>query len=194
MASFRAFLVLLALAGTARADSFCTLFTPDSDQLPFLNEIRIGAAAHDATPLEDGRPERGTENVNGEVRFRAHRWLMGFLCMPRPHLGVNINTDGLTSQFYGGFTWTLEAKRRLFIDIGLGFATHNGKIRDPSGERLSLGSRVLFRAAAEPGVRFGPDRRVSFSGFWDHVSHNRYFGDRNQGIDTLGVRFGYTFR
>jgi Lipid A 3-O-deacylase (PagL) len=178
----------------AHADGLCGLFAP-ADRGPFVNEIRVALVAHDASPIDTQRPERGTSDVNAEVRFRPYRWLLGVLCAPRPNLGVSINTDGLTSQAFGGFTWTVEPRRWFFVDVDLGLAVHNGKLLDPSGERISLGSRLLLRAAAEPGVRFGPDRRLSLSGFWDHVSNGRILGGRrNQGIDTMGVRFGYAIR
>ena len=156
-----------------------------------VDEVRFGVLSHDAAPFESNRPESGID-LNAEVRFVSPE-LLSYVLAPRPHLGLTVNTNGETNQLYGGLTWTFDSsRRRLFFDLALGFSVHDGELDDASGRRLSLGSRVLFRVSGELGFRFSKAQQYSISGFWDHASNGGLFGDSNQGIDTIGVRFGYS--
>jgi hypothetical protein len=53
-----------------------------------------------------------------------------------------------------------------------------------------LGCRVLFRESLSVGVRFM--KHHSLSVMVDHIS-NAGLCDHNDGLDTLGVRYGYRF-
>ena len=56
--------------------------------------------------------------------------------------------------------------------------------------RLSIGRRVLFHDSIEYGYRLDEHRSVSL--FFEHIS-NASSAAKNQGLDTLGLRFGYRF-
>ena len=57
-------------------------------------------------------------------------------------------------------------------------------------DRKALGRRVLFHFPLEVGYRFDGHHSVSF--YFDHMS-NGYTTTYNEGLDTLGVRYGYKF-
>ncbi len=54
----------------------------------------------------------------------------------------------------------------------------------------SLGSRVLFREAAEIGYEFTPKNSISV--MLDHISNAR-LATRNEGITNVGLRYGVRF-
>ncbi|MEZ5854286.1 MAG: acyloxyacyl hydrolase [Hyphomicrobiaceae bacterium] len=53
-----------------------------------------------------------------------------------------------------------------------------------------LGSRLLFHFPAELGWRW--DGHNSLSIYFEHIS-NGYTQDYNEGLDAIGVRYGYRF-
>jgi hypothetical protein len=57
-------------------------------------------------------------------------------------------------------------------------------------DRKALGSRVLFHIPVEIGYRL--DEHNSLSAYFEHMS-NAYTVDPNEGMDRLGVRYGYRF-
>ena len=70
-------------------------------------------------------------------------------------------------------------------------AAHNGETDEGSGARMNqLGSPVLFRLAFEAGFTIGRSHAVSV--LFDHIS-NAYLADPNEGLDTVGIRYGYRF-
>ena len=79
----------------------------------------------------------------------------------------------------------------VFVDFSLGFAVHNGNLNDNELGRKDLGSRVLFRESLELGWNFY--NKDSISIILDHVSHGHLLADANEGMDSLGVRYGYRF-
>jgi lipid A 3-O-deacylase len=54
----------------------------------------------------------------------------------------------------------------------------------------ALGSRVLFHIPAEVGYRF--DDHNSLSAYFEYMS-NAYTVSPNEGMDRLGIRYGYRF-
>jgi lipid A 3-O-deacylase len=59
-----------------------------------------------------------------------------------------------------------------------------------------LGTRVLFHIPVEIGLRF--DEHNSVSLFWEHTSnaglgHLGFGEDYNDGMDRVGIRYGYQF-
>jgi hypothetical protein len=56
--------------------------------------------------------------------------------------------------------------------------------------KKSLGSRVLLRIPLEIGYSMTDHYEISI--LFDHIS-NAYLADPNEGLDTLGLRFGYRF-
>jgi hypothetical protein len=78
----------------------------------------------------------------------------------------------------------------LFFAPGVGAAVHDGNLDERERHQKRLGSRVLFRIPVEIGYAFGAHHRLMFA--FDHVS-NAGLADPNQGLDTVGVRYGYRF-
>lgn len=150
-------------------------------------EIRLGVLGHDVgvfgTNHEDGI------DINGEVLFSSPDFLAP-IWSPRPHVGVAVNTAGNTSVAYAGVTWTWQPTERFFFDFSFGPAIHNGKLDTNDPDRVSLGSRVLFRESASIG--FNLTERHSISVYLAHIS-NANLADRNEGMDNLGIRWGYRF-
>ena len=79
-----------------------------------------------------------------------------------------------------------------FLGLGLGVAVHNGSDESLTIEpdRKLLGRRVLFHDVIEIGYRF--DQHNSLSLFFEHIS-NASTAHKNQGLDTLGLRYGFRF-
>jgi lipid A 3-O-deacylase len=84
--------------------------------------------------------------------------------------------------------WSLRAG--FFLDAGLAAALHDGKTSGSERHRKSLGSQVLFRIGLDLGWTFRQHHRLMLS--FDHIS-NAGLATPNEGLDTLGVRYGYRF-
>ncbi|MBL6935431.1 MAG: acyloxyacyl hydrolase [Alphaproteobacteria bacterium] len=153
-----------------------------------ISEVRGGFFAHDAGVF--GRNKEGGNDYNFEALFVSPE-MFDFMWSPRPMLGGTVNDDGDTSQAYGGLTWEWWPLNSVFIDFSFGFAVHDGNIDDNELGRKDLGSRVLFRESLELGWNFYNKDRISV--ILDHISHGHAFGDPNEGMDSLGVRYGYRF-
>ena len=160
---------------------------------PLITEVRIGAAYHDAGVFGNRKEDGG--NLNLETRFRP----FGFtrvIFSPRPTIGGSINLSGHTNQLYLGLTWSFQdiLVDGLYADLFLGGAVHDGVLSssDPSEirQRKQLGSRLLFREAVEVGWRFSGGHRIGV--FLDHIS-NANLASNNEGLDTLGIRYGFDF-
>ncbi|MBX9634476.1 MAG: acyloxyacyl hydrolase [Magnetospirillum sp.] len=152
-----------------------------------VSEIRLGIFSHDIGFL--GHSKEGGVDANGEVLLDSPKFLIP-LWAPRPHFGVSLNTQGDTSQAYGGLTWTFEPTRWFFVDFSLGGAVHNGELDFSATYRKELGSRVLFRESLSLGYRI--DAHNSISVAFDHESNAR-LAEHNEGLNNLGVRWGYRF-
>lgn len=154
-----------------------------------INEIRIGIMQHDvatrAKKHEDGH------DFNSEFFFRSpSAKLMSLLGSPRPSVGISVNNRNDTSQFYTGLNWDVRFIDRLFLSVGVGGAIHNGALQSTDPERQRLGSRALFRAAVAAGFNF--NKRMNLSVLFDHVSNGR-LAYPNNGLEKLGVQFGYSY-
>ena len=152
----------------------------------FLSEIRGGVALHDSGPVssstEDGY------NVNLEVLFTSPE-IFKYILSPRPHLGGSINTEGDTSQGYFGLSWTADIYEHFFLEFSFGGSVHDGNLEE-TPKRNGLGCRLLFRESISAGVIFDGHHNLSL--MYDHIS-NAGFCDDNDGLDTLGIRYGYRF-
>ncbi len=155
---------------------------------PFISEIKLGILSHDTPGLWSGfRLERGID-INGEVAFGQGLQVLGGAI--QPVLGGSWNTSGGTSRAYGDLRWQWETPSRIFFAIGLGAAVHNGVLDTTDPQRKALGGRVLFHVPVEIGYRF--DRHQSLSLYFEHIS-NANSATRNEGLDAIGVRYGYKF-
>jgi len=159
-----------------------------------VDEVKGGVLYHDAEI--GGHHKEGGADINGEVLFTSPSFL-SVIWAPRPHLGTDINTDGKTSQFYGGLTWTLLNFRQIFteqdgiyLNGSLGGAIHTGHLDGGGTDDKQMGSRVLFRESIDVGYEFVP--RQSVSVFIDHIS-DAGLTNHNDGITNLGMRYGYGF-
>ena len=153
----------------------------------YLSEIRVGALAHDEGPF--GRHKESGTDGNIEFLFVSPDFLRLILA-PRPQLGVSVNSDGNTSSAYFGLNWEWNAWRGLFLDFSFGGMAHNGFNRTNILDRKELGCHLLFRESLEAGWRFAGRHSLSF--LVDHSSNGRLCS-KNEGLNDLGVRYGYTF-
>lgn len=163
-----------------------------------ISELRFGVLAHDIlfpsrhrfhVPNPTNHRYESGQNLNPEVVFVAPD-ILKYIGSPRPHIGATINTVGDTSSVYGGFGWDARWDS-VFLEGFLGLAVHDGKTRGGNPERIDFGSPVLFRLGGELGWRFKSGHGASV--IWEHMSHADMFSNKNQGIDSLGVRYSYFF-
>jgi lipid A 3-O-deacylase len=154
-----------------------------------VSELRGGVFAHDQGPFGSHK-ESGVDG-NLEVLFVSPDFL-DVIWAPRPHLGLTVNSGGDTSQAYLGLTWEWSFWDGFFFDFGFGGAVHNGELKekDDVRDKKALGCRVLFRESIDIGYRF--NKRHAVMAHLDHIS-NAKLCDKNEGLDNLGVRYGYMF-
>ena len=164
----------------------------------WLSEIRVGAIKH-AVSITGSRSKETGIDANMEVLFGSPSWF-NILWSPRPHLGANFNTSSTNTDFvYTGLTWEWRSWRSIFIDASFGFAIHNGILKNDAGvvfppdvgRKRELGTRFLFRESIEIGVAVTEHHSLSI--IWDHLSNAGLFGEQNEGLDNIGIRYGYRF-
>jgi lipid A 3-O-deacylase len=148
--------------------------------------LALGVFAHDRGPASD-RHEDGID-LNLEMLFAP----LDLFGSPRPHLGATLNFEGDTSIAYAGLSWRSLEQARLFVDLFLGAAIHDGPLhKDPLGCDLDsdcgFGIRVMPRFGLEAGFRLNPHAAVSL--YTDHMSHKWLIGGENEGIEHAGVRY-----
>jgi hypothetical protein len=151
-------------------------------------EFRGGVLAHDVPHLWSGFSLESGVDINGELLFGSGLPILGGTI--RPALGASVNTAGDTSKAYIDARWEIEGPSGIFLGLGLGAAIHNGLLDPTDSERKALGSRVLFHIPIEIGWRF--NERNSISVYFEHIS-NGFLADSNEGLDSIGVRYGYRF-
>ena len=155
----------------------------------FVRELRLGILDHDVDGLWSGYSREEGTDFNAELVFSPGYDFWGGVI--RANAGVSINDSGDTSKIYGGGLWEYSWHNGLFIDIGGGLAVHDGETDDTSKvDKKHLGSTVLFRVTFEAGFTLARRHRISV--MFDHIS-NAYLADPNDGLDTLGLRYGYVF-
>jgi len=164
-----------------------------------ISELRLGVLSHDvkfpnrkdveAPNPFDNRHESGV-NLNPEVVFVSPGFL-DFMWSPRPHIGLTANLGGDTNSAYTGLSWDALWRNGLFLEGFLGLAVHDGKLRNGNPDNIEFGSRVLFRLGGEFGWRWNDANGISL--VWEHMSNAGVISDKNQGIDSLGLRYSYRF-
>lgn len=188
-----------ALAGLATAFLPASLalaagIAPASAQMAFnqpnfVNEVKLGVLAHDVPYLWSGFNLESGVDFSGEVIFSPHVNLLGGTI--RPGLGATINSSGYTSRAYLTTHWEwASAPTGLFFSVGLGAAIHDGHLEADAPDRKALGARVLFHIPVELGYRFDEHNSLSF--YFEHMS-NANTNEYNEGMDNLGIRYGYRF-
>ena len=174
------------LAGLLALVSFGGLASAEA---PYVRELRLGVLAHDVPGIWSGfRLETTTPDLNGEVVLRPALPLFGGAV--RPVIGGTVNFAGGTSKGYLDARWEYETKGGLWFGLGLGIAAHNGWNDATSVDHKALGSRVLLHFPFEIGYRFDPHHSLSI--YFEHYS-NGYSHKYNEGIDGIGLRYGYRF-
>jgi lipid A 3-O-deacylase len=171
-----ALLASLAVSGGAAAQS-----------APPALEIRAGVLAHDVPGLWAGFNREDGVDINAELLFGRGLPVLGGTI--RPALGASVNTEGNTSRLYLDARWEIEFQR-AFFGLGLGAAVHDGLLDPTDPDRKALGSRVLFHIPLELGLRL--DAHNSVSVYFEHTS-NGNLARYNEGLDAIGVRYGYRF-
>ena len=154
---------------------------------PWIHEIRFGVLDHDTDNLWSGFSEESGIDLNAELIFSpSYQIWHGRI---RPNLGLSVNTEGNTSKVYAGGVWQYLFKKGFFFDLGAGLAIHDGETDNPQAiDSKELGSRVLLHFSFELGYTVSAHSRISL--MFDHVS-NGYTNDPNEGLDTVGIRYGY---
>ena len=152
---------------------------------PTIDEWRIGLMAHD---VEDN-DEKGAD-LNAELVINLDTESESLL-IPRPIVGVSLNSDGDTSQIYGGGAWNIEIGEDFFSEIMLGVVAHNGEtnMTDRPDDR-ELGCSVMFREALSLGYRM--DESKSIMATVSHIS-NAGLCDQNSGLTNAGLRFSFRY-
>ena len=105
---------------------------------------------------------------------------------PSPYILASVNVDGKTSFIAAGLSWKFGDK--VYVRPGIGLALNdNGNARfSPNGDRLDLGSTLLFEPEIAVGAKLLPD--LSVEAAWTHISHAQFFGGQNPGLDVIGIR------
>jgi lipid A 3-O-deacylase len=169
-----------------------------------FSEIRVGALAHDTGPFSS-KEEEGAD-INMELLFASPK-ILEFMWSPRPHLGGNYSTSGDTSQIYAGLTWEWEFWGGWFAGFSLGGMGHNGRlVGDKDGQsRKSLGCRFLFRESLAFGYRFKKHHAIMAhlehssnaslceKNTRDGTAEGRHDVVLNEGLEAVGIRYGYMF-
>ena len=154
-----------------------------------IYQFSVGALSHDVPDLWS-RFRREERSVDVNVEAQLSPSMQAFFGTIRPAIGGSIATAGQTNMGYLDARYTYEAASGLFFGIGLGAAVHDGNLGREDPGRKALGSRVLFHIPLEFGYRF--DAHQSVSAYFEHTS-NGYMMKYNEGMDRLGVRYGYRF-
>ena len=104
-------------------------------------EFRIGLLAHDTGPFSS--KDEGGVDTNFELLFASPE-LLSFMWSPRPHIGINYNSSGDTSQAYLGLTWEWSFLNGWFVEFGLGGMIHDGHLVGVDNETKSLSVADCF--------------------------------------------------
>lgn len=175
--------------GTGLAALALAVMTGSATAGGLVDEVKIGVLAHDVPYLwSNFRAEPASADINVEVLFSPALPFLGGTI--RPAVGGTVSTIGATSHGYIDARWQYETASRIFFGLGIGAAVHNGQLQLDDWDRKALGSRLLFHFPIEIGYRL--DDRSSISAYFEHIS-NGYTVSPNEGLDRLGIRYGYRF-
>jgi len=177
------------MVGTFSQPSLAQDLSEKSSAAGILYGVRLGLVAHDVGGLWSHSRAEGGVDFNAEIVFKkpSLKLLAGSIL---PNLGISINSQGDTSKAYGGLLWEFLFDHGLFANSGAGLAVHNGQLASEDANKKQLGSRLLFRVPIELGFTIYERHRISI--LFDHIS-NAYLASPNEGLDTLGLRYGFQF-
>lgn len=168
-----------------------------------IDEIHVGVMAHNICVLDCKNADKeGGPNVEFQVSFDSPGFL-SWAGAPQPYIMASVNTAGDTS--FGGFglEWRWDFAEGWVLEPGVGYVIHDGATENPypagsqanvdfSRDHLLLGSEDLFRTS----IGLTRDFEGPWEGqlFFEHLSHGQIIGSgHNQGVDQIGIRFGYQF-
>lgn len=168
-----------------------------------VDQIHVGVMQHNICVIncKNADKEDGP-NIEFQVSFDSPDFL-NWAGSPQPYLMASVNTAGDTS--FGGFglEWRWQFADKWALEPGIGYVIHDGEIENPyangtpeaaafAAEHVQYGSRDLFRTS----IGLTRDFEGPWEGqlFYEHLSHGQILGTgRNQGVDQIGLRFGYQF-
>lgn len=173
--------------------------SPRAAAAQMLDQVWVGALAHDITDIGRGRENEGVdlELEVDTVKPAALR----FLGAPRVSAVIALNSAGTTNFGGVGLVWDRRLSSRLYGTVQFGVDYTDGVtevIQGPAGDserrrRLLLGSHTLFQEAV--GLNWRLSERWFLGGEFVHLSNGGLLGHHhNQGLNDLGVRLGYRFR
>lgn len=168
-----------------------------------VDEVHVGLMAHNicVTDCKNANKEDGP-NLDMQVSFDSPGFLH-WLGAPQPYAMASVNLAGDTSFGGVGLEWRWDFSEHWALEPGLGYVVHDGALNLPfpdgtpeaaafTDENVLLGSRDLFRTSLALTRDFEGPWEVQLQ--FEHLSHGQILGEgRNQGMDQLGVRFGYQF-
>lgn len=168
-------LLSAGLVGPARADGI-------------LHELKVGVLKHDMDNLWSGFKREHGWDLHVDAIFSPSLPHIGGTV--RPHAGFTLNNQGDTNMVFAGavLEWNLGAG--FFVSAGIGAALHDGETETRQSDKKELGSRILFHIPFEAGYAITDKHRVS--AYFAHVS-NGFLASPNEGMDQLGLRYGYKF-
>ncbi|MGC6475865.1 MAG: acyloxyacyl hydrolase [Parvibaculales bacterium] len=161
------------------------IFMGSAQAQPSIDEWRLGLMAHDA----EENDEEGVD-INAEALIKLDIDSESLL-IPRPLIGVSINTEGDTSQIYGGAAWNIDIGDDFFSEIMLGVVAHDGETsKTARTDDRELGCSVMFREAFSFGYRMDESRSVMAT--ISHIS-NAGLCDENSGLTNAGLRYSIRY-
>jgi len=191
------FVVALACAalgvGAASADVLApeTTIAEPAPYVSLIQEVRLGAYAHNLIHDEDAPVDLSVETLSSPVVFAnvANPWVSWFF-NPRINLGAMVNTGGKTSYAFTGLTWRIPVYGPVFFEGEFGGAVNNA-VRQPTPDRVDMGCGLTFRESGGFGVQLS--QNVDFLLSVEHISHATFCTHINPGITDFGFRIGYKF-
>lgn len=166
-----------------------------------IDEIHVGVMQHNICVIncKNADKEDGP-NIELQLSFDSPSFL-SWAGSPQPYVMVSVNTAGDTSFGGVGLEWRWDFAENWAIEPGVGYVIHDGEIENPypsgspqaaafAAEHVQYGSRDLFRTS----IGITRDFEGPWEGqlFYEHLSHGQILGTgRNQGVDQIGIRFGY---
>jgi hypothetical protein len=157
-------------------------------------EIFTGGFEHGVEwGISAGDEEKGADLELGyRTEPLSHRFLFG---RPRLYGMISKNLSGDTNFASAGLLWRRDFTSRLYGQIGLGVAVHDGAVsRADVGTRrdkIAFGSRVLFQPELDLG--WSLSRHWAVEASWVHVSNAHLWTNVNPGMDDVGARIIYRF-
>lgn len=168
-----------------------------------VDEIHVGVMQHNicVTNCKNADKEDGP-NVEVQVSFDSPGFL-SWAASPQPYVLASVNTAGDTSFGGLGLEWRWNFADNWALEPGVGYVVHDGEVDNPfangtqeaadfAEEHVLLGSEDLFRTSL--GLTYDFEGPWEAQVLFEHLSHGQIIGSgRNQGMDEIGLRFGYQF-